>query len=76
MKDIINLKGNRTLKLALQEAIIYYIEKLQKRNKAILNSKTYRQKIINDIRDKDYKSFEKELKINNLMIKELTNLLD
>jgi len=72
----INLKDNRILRNALRDAILNEIERLIKRNKKIINSKTYKEKLISNIRDNDFLSLKLELKRNKLYINALNKLLE
>ena len=74
--DVIDLRGDRVLRMALTDAILNEINRLRKRNRKIRNLKTYKNQILSNIRSNDFESLQIELKINNAKIERLSKLLN
>lgn len=74
LQYIFNL--NNFQKSYLRELVFNEIEKLTKRNKIIVNLKSYQNKIISNLRDNDFLSYKKELSINDNNIIFLNKLLE
>lgn len=68
MVKIINLNLNNFQNSYLREIVFNEIERLTIRNRKIINLKSYKEKIISNLRDNDFLTYQKELEINDLKI--------